>query len=514
MLGIYNSNFAFKLWLLRFEYIGMAGAVYFWVFFIARYTQLDTWLNKWVFFVLFIIPLFTIICVFRSPFDTVIRSSYEVEKIKGVYVFVKNYAWGFFLWTGYAYTMILAGLVMLTIRIAQVSGSTRTQLVFLVPIVFLVIVPNVTFITDNNLIEPYDPTPITLVLVGILFVLSIYFYKFLDVVPVAHSLILKNVKSGVVIIDTRLHIIEVNRVAEAIINKSEGQVLGKSIFKIIPELEELLHTTTADQEIKAELTLGADQKSYELSINPLTDDSENKFGQVIMLWDISEQKMALNELDSYARTVAHDLKNPLSHIIGFAKLIADGDSNDEDRDEHLQNIITSGDKMKNIIDGLLMLAKIRNIDKMDMTPMDMGKVIESVHQRLFDSLEDRSAAFLLPAKWHEALGNPLWIEEVWMNLITNALKYGGSPPKIELGSEINGKFIKFWIKDNGNGLSDEEKAYLFTEFTRLHPKRSKIKGYGLGLSIVERIVRKLNGQVGVSSTPGQGSTFYFKLPIV
>lgn len=498
--------------LLRFEYIGMAGAVYLWVFFIARYTQLDNWLNKWVFIILLIIPLFTIISVFRAPNDTFIRTSYEVEQVKGINIFVKNYTWGFFLWTGYAYTMILAGLVMLTIRIAQVSGSTRTQLIFLVPIVFLVIVPNATFITDNNFIEPYDPTPITLVLVGILFIMSIYFYKFLDVVPVAHSLILKNVKSGVIIIDSRAHIIEANRVAEAIIGKSEGQVLGKSIFKVIPEIEDLILSATDDKEIKAEKTLGVAQKSYELSINPLTDNSDNKFGQVIMLWDITEQKMALNELDSYARTVAHDLKNPLSHIIGFAKLIVDGDSREEERDEHLQNIITSGDKMKNIIDGLLMLAKIRNIDKMDMAPIDMGEVIESVHQRLFDSLEERNADFHLPIKWHSALGNSLWIEEVWMNLITNAIKYGGSPPKIELGSEVSGKYIKFWVRDNGNGLTEEEKEFLFTEFTRLHPKRSKIKGYGLGLSIVERIVRKLNGQVGVSSTPGQGSTFYFKLP--
>lgn len=513
MLGIYNSHFGFKMFLLRFEYIGMAGAVYLWVFFIARYTQLDKWMNSWVFIILGIIPVFTIVNLFLAPNDSIIHLSYEVKQVKGISVFVQNYAWGFYLWTGYAYSMILAGLIMLSVRIAQVSGSTKKQLVFLVPIVFLVIVPNVSFITENNFIDPYDPTPVTLVLVGILFLVSIYFYKFLDVVPVAHSLILKNVKSGVIIIDSRAHIIEINKVAEKILGKTENQVLGKLIFKILPETSDFIKLKAVGEEVKIEKTLGSDRRTYEITISPLSDSSESTFGQVIMLWDITEQKMAMNELDSYARTVAHDLKTPLSHIMGFAKLLEEGLVTKEEKETSLKNIIISGEKMKNIIDGLLTLAKIRNIDKMDLELIDMEPITRSVYQRLEAHFHSSNAELLLPMKWHAAYGNAIWIEEVWINLITNAIKYGGSPPVVEIGSETDGKFIKYWVKDNGHGLTEEEQNYLFTEFTRIHPKRSEIKGYGLGLSIVERVIRKLNGEVGVESSPGQGSVFYFKLPI-
>ncbi len=512
-LGIYNSNYNLKLFLLRFEYFGMAGAVYLWVFFVARYTQLDKWVNTWLFVILAIIPIFTLVNVLRAPHDTFLHSVYEVEKVKGINVFIKNYTWGFYLWTSYAYSMILSGLIMLTIRITQVSGSTKKQLSFLVPIVFLILAPNMLYISDNNFIEPYDPTPITLVLVGVLFLISIYFYKFLDVVPLAHSLILKNVKSAVIIIDSRAHIIEINKVAEKILGKIESQVLGKLIFKVLPETTDFIKIDSEPNEIKTEKTLGVERRTYEITINPLTDSSENVFGQVIMMWDITEQKMALSELESYARTVAHDLKTPLSHIMGFAKLLVNDVVTEDEKSGYLHNIVTSGEKMKNIIDGLLMLAKIRNIDKIDLTVIDNEAITRSVYQRLEEYIQKNNAEFLLPMKWHAALGNPIWIEEVWINLITNAIKYGGSPPVVEIGSEVDGAYVKYWVKDNGHGLTDEEQNYLFTEFTRIHPKRSEIKGYGLGLSIVERVLRKLSGKVGVESAPGKGSVFYFKLPI-
>ena len=95
------------------------------------------------------------------------------------------------------------------------------------------------------------------------------------------------------------------------------------------------------------------------------------------------------------------------------------------------------------------------------------------------------------------------------------MKYGGRPPRIELGSSKGDEgMVRFWIQDNGAGLTAEQQRELFTPFTRLSQVR--LEGHGLGLSIVQRIVERLGGQVGVESdgVPGQGSTFYFTLPSV
>jgi signal transduction histidine kinase len=109
------------------------------------------------------------------------------------------------------------------------------------------------------------------------------------------------------------------------------------------------------------------------------------------------------------------------------------------------------------------------------------------------------------------LGYAPWIEEVWVNYLSNAIKYGGRPPRVELGAETQpGGLVRFWVRDNGPGIAPEAQVRLFVPFTRLDQVRAK--GHGLGLSIVRRIVEKLGGQVGVISTPGQGSVFSFTLP--
>jgi signal transduction histidine kinase len=109
------------------------------------------------------------------------------------------------------------------------------------------------------------------------------------------------------------------------------------------------------------------------------------------------------------------------------------------------------------------------------------------------------------------LGYAPWVEEVWLNYISNALKYGGRPPRVELGAQVQvDGYVKFWVKDNGAGLSADQLAHLFTPYTRLG--QPHIKGHGLGLSIVWRIIEKLNGRVGAESEPGQGSVFSFYLP--
>jgi signal transduction histidine kinase len=110
------------------------------------------------------------------------------------------------------------------------------------------------------------------------------------------------------------------------------------------------------------------------------------------------------------------------------------------------------------------------------------------------------------------LGYAPWIEQVWINYLTNALKYSGDATQVKLGGErmVNGT-VRYWVRDYGPGLSEEEQAALFRPFTRLN---YQVEGHGLGLSIVKRIVEKLDGDVGVESTPGEGSTFYFTLPAV
>ncbi len=217
------------------------------------------------------------------------------------------------------------------------------------------------------------------------------------------------------------------------------------------------------------------------------------------------------ELEAYAHTVAHDLKNPLAVIISSADTITHvHDLTKAEIREFLQQIRSTACEMNNIIDGLLYFAEVRAIEA-PAEPLAMGPIVAKVWDRLNYMIDEHRAEIKLPEAWPTAFGYAPWIEEVWANYLSNALKYGGRPPHVELGASAqpNGMAC-FWIRDNGLGIPPEAWENLFTPFTQVN--HAPEAGHGLGLSIVRHIVEKLGGQVGFESELGKGSLFFFTLP--
>ena len=166
--------------------------------------------------------------------------------------------------------------------------------------------------------------------------------------------------------------------------------------------------------------------------------------------------------------------------------------------------------MGKIIDELLLLATVRK-QEVERESLDMASLMVEARQRLAGEIEEYQAQIILPDAWPMAKGYGPWVLEVWVNYLSNAVKYGGKPPRVELGAtEQADGMVRFWIRDNGSGVPPEAQAQLFAPFARLDQVRAR--GYGLGLSIVRRIVEKLGGQVGVESEIGRGSVFSFTLP--
>jgi signal transduction histidine kinase len=227
-----------------------------------------------------------------------------------------------------------------------------------------------------------------------------------------------------------------------------------------------------------------------------------------------EKAQALaQDLDAYAHAVAHDLKNPIQVIAGYTDLLGEklADGLDAEGREFLERTASGCAKMTQIINELLVLASVRKRNEVPRQPLDMAAVVAEARQRLSGMIGERGARVVEPVTWPTASGHAPWVEEVWANYISNAIKYGGDPPRLELGAESNGNGkVHFWVRDNGRGLKPEEIEGLFEEFSRVSDRTSD--GHGLGLSIVKRIVERLGGEVSVRSALGEGSTFGFTLP--
>jgi signal transduction histidine kinase len=221
------------------------------------------------------------------------------------------------------------------------------------------------------------------------------------------------------------------------------------------------------------------------------------------------------ELDAFAHTVAHDLKNPLGLMMGTAQVLM-GDYSVLDYDtihHHLSVIIRNGRRASTLIEALLLLAEIQDTEIV-LEPLEMGEIVREVRRRLADGYDLSNVEITMPMEWPLVWGYTPWVEDVWLNLLSNGLKYGGIPPRLELGfAHVDNDQIRFWVKDNGDGLSQEQQVVVFQPFKRFHYKRAT--GHGLGLSIVRRIIEKLGGQVSVESPaqPGEGAVFSFTLPL-
>lgn len=227
----------------------------------------------------------------------------------------------------------------------------------------------------------------------------------------------------------------------------------------------------------------------------------------------AELQVRNEELDAFAHTVAHDLKTPLSLVMGFADMLRESIPQLEEAEisDYLNQIVEHSSRMSQIIEALLLLAGAHGTQGVTPEPVAMGEIIAEALRRLEVVLEQNKVELSLPDDWPLVTGYGPWLEEVWANYLLNGVKYGGKPPQLVLGWEPeNETHIRFWIQDNGSGIK-LEKGTLFTPLSRSN--NGPRNGHGLGLSIVKRIVTRLNGEVGADSEPGIGSRFWFTLPL-
>jgi PAS domain S-box-containing protein len=345
------------------------------------------------------------------------------------------------------------------------------------------------------------------------------------------GILLEALAEGLIVIDQAGKIVLVNRRAEEMFGYRRDEMVGQPLSILLPERFMEIHTqhvagffqSPRQRPMGQGLELFARRKDgSEIPVDISLSHLQTAAGplSLALLTDISRRKQAETELrernaelDAYAHTVAHDLNAPLGTMIGFAESLVGTyeDLSPSELRKYLKTIAGTARRMGNTITELLLFASLRKADVQPET-IDMAEIVGDAIGRLSLAIKEHQAEILIPETFPRALGYPAWVAEVWFNYVSNGLKYGGRPPRLELGGIVQDDgYAKFWVKDNGAGLTPEQQTQLFVPLARL--EHTHKDGHGLGLSIVRRIVEKLGGQVGVESEPSQGSTFSFTLPV-
>lgn len=225
-----------------------------------------------------------------------------------------------------------------------------------------------------------------------------------------------------------------------------------------------------------------------------------------------ELKRSNEELDRFASVVTHELKDPLTQVVSNLDLLdlTVDDELDDEASELLEDAITGGERMENLIQDLLRYSRAGGSDG-ERQRVAMDGVADQVRDELRRKIESADAEVTcedLPEVW----GDPSLLRQCLQNLVGNALKYSGDEPaQIHVGVEDAGDAWRFTVEDDGIGIPEDEQDELFEVFRRASNTGDR-SGTGVGLALCYRIVQRHGGEIGVESTVGEGSTFWFTLP--
>lgn len=232
------------------------------------------------------------------------------------------------------------------------------------------------------------------------------------------------------------------------------------------------------------------------------------------------------DLDAFAHIASHDLKEPLRGIHNYASFVLEdyADKLDEEGQSKLRTMMKLTERMDQLIDGILHYSRLGR-EKLETEPTDLNHVVNLVMETLRPRLDQLGVTVRVPAPLPSVTINPVMLQEVFANLITNAMKYNDKPEKwIEIGSLTHadpsvqaaeelalGRRV-IYVKDNGIGIPEKFSHTIFQIFRRLHGRDQFGGGTGMGLTIVKVIVERHGGRIWLDSEPGQGTTFFMALP--
>jgi PAS domain S-box-containing protein len=486
--------------------------------FILHYIGYERWLTWRNMALLSIVPVVGTVLSWTNEWHGLIWARIHLD-IEGNLALVDiTYGPYFWLYVTYNYLLLLAAAALFLRATLRAPPLQRRQsAVMLIGTLF----PTITialYLAGLSPLRNLDLGSLGWSLTGLTLAGGLFRTRIFDLVPVARDQVVGNMSDGVLVLDTQGRIVDANPAMLQLLQRPAREVIGQQVGQVLRGQADLIERYRDKPEVHDEVTIGTGsaQRCFDLRISPLHGRREQLTGRVVVLRDITERRREaeererlIQELDAFAHTVAHDLKTPLGAVIGYAELLQLSDLTEAQRQQYQRVIAWTGDKMANIIDELLLLAGMHK-EQAWIERLDMKRIVDEALRRLAFMREEYQARVTQPASWPPALGYAPWIEEVWVNYLSNAIKYGGRPPRVELGADtLPDGTPRFWVRDNGPGIAAEDQTRLFVSFTQID--RVRAQGQGLGLSIVRRIVERLGGEVGVESEPGRGSLFYFTL---
>ena len=352
---------------------------------------------------------------------------------------------------------------------------------------------------------------------------------------VSFTAVMNTVLDGLIIINKTGIIQAFNPSAARIFGYSPAEVIGKNVKVLMPEPyhgehDSYLSNYLSSHEAKV-IGVGREVSgkrkngeifAMELGVNEMRLDKELMFVGTVR--DISDRKKAEKEmeshilalkhsnqeLDDFAYIASHDLKEPLRGLSNNALFLKEDhkDQLTEEGIKRLDRMIYLSERMEQLVNDLLYFSRLGKQD-LAIRNTDLNVVIHDIISMMDIIISEKNVKLVIPKPLPTIVCDSLRITEVFRNLITNAIKYNDKSEKlIEIGYESG----TFYVKDNGIGIYKNFYNDIFRIFKRLNDEDDKVKGTGVGLTFVKKIIERHGGSIWLESEIGLGTTFYFNIP--
>ncbi len=326
--------------------------------------------------------------------------------------------------------------------------------------------------------------------------------------------ILNNTADVVIVVDMegRLELLSPSIIGVMRLDPEENYIGQRyvDVFENTPLLDSFRQVVASEQATVAEIHL-PNNRTFYANLAPYSG-----IGWIIVMHDITPLKETERLKSELVATVSHDLKQPLSVMQGYTELLQMVQDLDPQVSKYIHMIQRSVTNMRALIDDVLDLARIEAGIQLNPKSIPIQTVIADCVEAVKPAADAKAMQIAtdLPDSLPPVLGERGYLSQIFLNLISNAVKYTPARGSVRIWAERHGSTLRIAVQDTGVGISPEDQAHIFERFYRVRrPETDNVDGTGLGLAIVKRLIEVHNGQIGLVSRLGEGSTFYITLPI-
>jgi PAS domain S-box-containing protein len=537
-----------KLVYAELQYLGIASVPLAWLAFTLQYTGRGAWLTRRKLALLLIEPLFTLLLVFTNSAHGLIWSSIGTAG-EFMPLPVEHGPW-FWVHVACSYVLMLLGSILLVRAIVRSPAVYRRQAAALLLGAAAPWLGNALYVFRQNPLDPLDLTPAGFALSALAVGWALFRYRLLDLVPVAHSTIVAGLRDGIIVLDARNRVVDLNPTAEHILNQRVAAAFGQPVEQLLADQPDLVAYCRGTAEARMEITLGeaAAPRSYEVQIASLPAQRGDASGRLVMLHDVTERKQAEAALQAakeaaegatraksqFLATMSHEIRTPMNGVIGMTHLLL-GTNLDAQQREFVETIGASGNALLEVINDILDFSRIE-ADRLELehAPFDLRACIEEALSLVALKAAERALDLAYSIDPHvpiSLIGDRGRLRQILINLLDNAIKFTDSGEVVvavttddrpattgqPLASSVVGgrsSVVRFAVRDTGIGIPHDRLDRLFKSFSQIDTAaRRANSGSGLGLVISKRLSELMGGTMWVESEQGRGSTFYFTIVV-